>query len=187
MRKSAAFLLLSCFGIYHLGYFVVQFLMPLAIHHHWENQVWESHESSLSGRLVRVPFTKPYGQNQEDFQPANFAMEIDGKMSRVIGQRYFEDHLEVLVVQDELRTKLDEQVKLWIFSLGSDPGGFDGPPLQKLLLKSFLKDFLPQPSGWELVDPLQKIAIDHSTPFLFDIPSGIKDIFLTPPRAIRLS
>nr|WP_287935609.1 hypothetical protein [Algoriphagus sp.] len=187
MRKSAAIILLSCFGLYQFGFFAVQFLMPLAIHQQWNNQIWDMNEDFLEGKLIRIPFSIPYGQNQENFQSVNFSMEIEGKMNRVIKQRYFEDHLEVVVVEDELQSKLDEQVKLWIFSLSTDQGDFDGPPLQKVLLKSFVKDFIPQALGFSFSPNLTGIQIRHSFPFLFSIPLGTKDIILLPPQQIQLS
>lgn len=187
MRKSAAIILLTCFGLYHLGFFAVQFLMPMAIHQHWDNQIWENEEALLAGKLIRIPFFMPYGQNQENFQHVNFSMEIEGKVNRVIKQRYFEDHLEIVVVEDELQSKLDEQVKLWIFSLASGQGDFDGPPLQKVLLKSFVKDFVPHAHDFSYSPNLTGILIRHSFPILFRIPQGIKDIILLPPREIHLS
>ncbi len=187
MRKSAAIILLTCFGLYQLGFFGVQFLMPLAIHQHWDNQIWDNEAGLLEGKLIRIPFSMPYGQNQENFQSVNFPMEIEGKVNRVIKQRYFEDHLEIVVVEDDFQTKLDEQVKLWIFSLASDQGGFDGPPLQKVLLKSFVKDFVAHAHDFSFSPNLSGILIRHSFPSLFNIPLGIKDIILLPPREIHLS
>ena len=187
MRKSAAFILLSCFGVYHLGYFAVQFLMPMAIHQHWEKQIWENEDSDLTGRLVRVPFPMPYGQDQEEFQPVNFPIEIEGKLVRVIKQRYYDDHLEVIVVHDELQTNLKEQVKNWLFALGADSGDAEAPPLQKLLLKSFAKNFVSYTLELEFGPSRSEIPVGHSTPFLLGMPTGIKDIFLPPPRQSLLS
>lgn len=182
MRKSAAVVLLACFGIYHLGYFVVQFLMPLAIQRHWEEQIWADDESALEGRLVRVPFSMPYGQNQENFQTVNFPMEIDGKTHRVIKQRYFDDHLEVIVVQDDLHMKFEEQVRLWISSLGSDKEGFEGTPLQKILLKSFVKDFVPNSLDWSISTGFSEIPLTYPSKFSASVPTGTADIVLPPPR-----
>jgi hypothetical protein len=187
MRKSAAILLLSCFGLYQFGFFAMQFLMPLAIHQQWNNQIWENEEDFLEGKLIRIPFSMPYGQNQENFQSVNFSMEIEGKVNRVIKQRYFEDHLEVVVVEDKLQSKLDEQVILWIFSLSPEQGDFDGPPLQKVLLKSFVKDFVPRVHDFSFAPKLTAILIRHSSPFLVSIPKGVKDIILLPPRGIQIS
>ncbi len=187
MRKTAAFLLFTTFGVYHLGYFAVQFLMPLAIHQHWENQIWGDQASSLPGRMVRVPFIIPYGQNQDEFQPVNFSMEIDGKMARVIKQRYFDDHLEVIVVDDQLQMNLNEQVKNWFFSLGAAPSDADGHPLQQVLLKSFEKNFVSYSLELEFLPVPWAILPAHSFPFLINIPLGITDISLPPPRQISLA
>ena len=139
MRKSAAIFLLTCFGLYHLGFFAVQFLMPMAIHQHWENQIWENDEDFLEGKLIRIPFAMPYGQN------------------------------------------------LWIVSLASDQGDFEGPPLQKVLLKSFVKDFVLRIHDFSFAPKLSEILIRHSSPFLITIPMGIKDIILLPPQGLQLS
>jgi hypothetical protein len=187
MRKTAAHLLLFCFGVYHFGYFAVQFLMPMAIHHHWQSQIWEYEASALGEKLVRIPFPMPYGQDHQDFQPVNFAMEIDGQTSRVIKQRYFDEHLEVIVVEDKLQTNLQHQVKNWLLSFAADAPDSQQPPLQQVLSQSFAKNFIPyefemklEPSPWE-------IPLRHTSHLLVAIAIGIHDIFLPPPRQFHLS
>ncbi len=187
MRKSAAFFLLFCFAVYHLGYLVVQLLMPLAIHQHWERQIWEAKEALPSERLVKIPFPMPYGQDQEDFQSVNFSMEIDGKMTRVIKQRYFDEHLEVVIVPDQLQATFDQQLQLWISSIGSEQGDFQGSPMQKLLLKTFVKDFLSQPSDWQFSRQAELELAYNFLPFLATIPDGCEDVSLPPPRKTPLS
>jgi hypothetical protein len=187
MRKTAAYLLLTCFGVYHLGFFAVQFLMPIAIHHHWEKQVWDDQNPFLSGKLVRVPFSMPYGQDQEHFQAVNFSMEIEGKTKRVIKQRYFDDHLEVVVVEDQLQTKFDEQVELWLFSIGVDQGDIEGSPLQNVLLKSFVKNFVLNSTDWRASVAFSEISVNHSSPFLLIVPKGTKDVIPLPPEQIHFS
>ncbi|OOG72292.1 hypothetical protein [Algoriphagus sp. A40] len=187
MRKSAAFFLLTCFGLYHLGFFALQVLMPLAIHQHWENKIWEMDPQTLGGKLLKIPFPMPYGQNQENFQPVNFMMKVDGKISRVIQQRYFEDHLEVIVVEDELHTNFEDQIKRWISTLGTDPGDFDGPPLQKLLLKSFVKDYVLHSLIVTFSKSPEVRVISPFSPYSFYVPKGFKSRFLDPPRVIFLT
>ena len=129
----------------------------------------------------------PYGQDQEEFQTVNFPIEIDGKMVRVIKQRYFDDHLEVIVVHDELQTNLNEQVNNWLTALGADSGDSETPPLQKLLLKSFAKNFVSYRLELEFEAGPSESPAGYSTHFLFAIPTGIKDICLPPPRHSLLS
>jgi len=182
MRKTAAHLLLACFGVYHFGFFAVQFLMPMAIHHHWESRIWENGGSSPAGRLVRVPFSLPYGQNQENFQSVNFSMEINGQSSRVIKQRYFDDHLEVIVVDDELQANFHQQIKNWLSSLGADQEDSDQAPLQKTLSKSFAKNFIPYEFELKLEASHWEIPLRHTSHLLVGMPTGIQVILLPPPR-----
>jgi hypothetical protein len=187
MRKIAAPLLLVCFGIYHFGFFAVQFLMPLAIHHHWESRIWDDEASSLGGRLVKIPFSMPYGQDQESFQFANFSLEIEGQTSRVIKQRYFDEHLEVIIVVDKLQSNLKKQVKSWLFSLSAESEDSDQLPLQQALAKTFAKNFIPYMLEWSVESAQFAILIVHNDYFHVGIITGIKDILLPPPKLMVLS
>jgi hypothetical protein len=187
MRKFTAYFLLIIFTIYHLGYLVVQLLMPVVIHHHWERQIWGCQEALPTERLIKIPFLMPYGQDQQDFQAVNFSIEIDGAMVRVTKQRYFGEHLEVMVVPDQLQANFDEQLQFWVASMGADQGGFQGSPIQKLLLKAFLKDFTPQSSDWRLTlasVPIQAICFP---PLFVSIPDENEEVILPPPQDLQLA
>jgi hypothetical protein len=186
MKKIAAPLLLVCFGIYHFGFFAVQFLMPLAIHQHWESRIWDDEAFSLGGRLVKIPFSMPYGQDQEDFQSVNFTLEIEGQTSRVIKQRYFDEHLEVIVVDDKLQTNLQEQVKNWLFSLSAEAGDSDSTPLPQTLAQSFAKNFIPYMLEWSFAPDQLPSPLKHLSHFQVGIQTGIKDIQLPPPKRTGL-
>ena len=187
MRQSAAYLLLLCFGIYHLGHLAVQLAMPFAIHQHWEKRIWADESALPAERLHKIPFPMPYGQDQEEFQAVNFSMEIAGKMTRVIRQRYFDEHLEVVIVPDQLQASLDEQLEVWLSSLSTDQGDFQGSPMQKLLLKSFAKDFMPRISPLGLRSRIPLENIQEFPPFFVAIPDGIGQISLPPPRPTSFS
>lgn len=141
MQKFYAILLLFCFSLHQLGYLAANYLIPKWIDAHWEQQIWNS-DLGQEGELIRIPFPMPYGQDQEDFQPVNLSMEIDGEWKRVIRQRYFQDHLEVIVITDSLEEKWSSQFQKWISTYQMDSNQDEIPPLEKLLLKSFSKNFI---------------------------------------------
>lgn len=182
MKKLSAFFLLSTLMAYHFGFLAVSFLMPKIIHQHWESQIWNlSHETS-SGELIRIPFSLPYGQNQENFQAVNLSMEIDGKWKRVIRQRYFDEHLEVIAVPDQLEQKLNRGIHTWMTSFAPDQENQDIPPAQKLLLKSFLKHFIPQ--NFSLAFATETLPFLASKPLLFQDQLLFRafEVPLPPPR-----
>lgn len=141
MKQALSIFLLSCFAFYQFGYFVVLVCIPRIIDQQWEGRIWDQGISLSEGELVKIPFAMPYGQNQEEFTSVNHSIQIDGAWKRVIKQRYFDDHLEVITVPDRLESNLEAQLKTWASSFNPDTDAEDIPPLQKLILKSFHKNF----------------------------------------------
>ncbi|WP_268035201.1 hypothetical protein [Algoriphagus sp. PAP.12] len=141
MKQALSIFLLSCFTFYQFGYFVVLVCMPRIIDKHWEERIWNQGISLSEGELVKIPFAMPYGQNQEEFTSVNHSIQIDGTWKRVIKQRYYDDHLEVITVPDRLESNLETQLKTLGSTFNPDSDTNDIPPLQKLILKSFNKNF----------------------------------------------
>ncbi|AMQ55708.1 hypothetical protein [Algoriphagus sanaruensis] len=146
--------------IYHLGFIALSYLMPRIIDHYWEEKIWSEDLNFSEVRLIRKPLTMPYGRNQENFSPANISIEIDGTWNRVIGQRFFEDHFEVIILPDEIQNSFAQELHEWMSSFFSEGRGKDIPTSQKLLIKSIFKNYLQDIFFLEFQNPV-RIRIEH--------------------------
>ena len=156
---------------------------PSAIQAHWEERIWNEELEATSKVYFSIPFAKPYGQDQQEYQVANFPIELNGKFHRVIYQQYRNDSLHLIAISDEVQTRFKAQLKTWISSVSSEESPNELPPLQKLLLKSFIKDFIPQEEqNLSLSYPLVIYEADRITPYLFRIPDGKTPKILVPPQ-----
>jgi hypothetical protein len=140
LKKFSSILLLSCFAIYHFGYYAFYISFDTHIESKWEDEVYEIEFGELEERIMEVPLTVPYMSFQEDFQVTNTRFEKDGKYYRAIKQRYTNDTLQIVYVPDTARKVLDNTIQKWISSLTDDELPQDQG--SKSLLKNFVKDYI---------------------------------------------
>src|SRR5690606_6502367 len=120
LKTSLSIFLLSCFAIYHFGYYALYFSYDQHLERKWEKMIYS--DASIEGKemLIEIPLSMPYMANQEEFQATNTPYEKDGKYFRVIKQRYQNDTLQMVVLPDVERRVLDKTVKKWISFLTED-------------------------------------------------------------------
>lgn len=140
MKKFSSILLLSCFAIYHFGYYAFYISFDSHIESKWKDEVYDMEFGELEERIMEVPLTVPYMSFQEDFQVTNTRFEKDGKYYRAIKQRYTNDTLQIVYVPDTARKVLDNTIQKWISSLTDDELPQDQG--SKSLLKNFVKDYI---------------------------------------------
>lgn len=183
IRPFLSFLLLACFLLYQFGYLLLCFWMPKAIQTHWEEQIWSEKLETTSKVYISIPFAKPYGQDQQEYQVANFPIEWNGKSHRVLYQQYRNDSLHLIAVSDEMQERFLTQLNTWINSVNSKDIQDELPPLQKLLLKSFIKDYIPLQE--QSLDPNFQIALlddDPFTPYFLRLSIGKTPPIQVPPQ-----
>lgn len=163
MKKALAIFLLACFAIYHFGYYAFYFSFDYHLENQWADHIYSETQGDLEERLLEIPLSAPYMNNQDEFQPTNTRFEKDGEHFRAIKQRYQNDTLQLVYVADTARGVLDSTVKKWISSLTEDeiPQDQNG----KSLAKTFIKDYI-EPELYNLEKPFA-LAIEDKIGFIF--------------------
>ncbi|MFN3999249.1 hypothetical protein [Algoriphagus sp.] len=185
MKRLISIFLLFCFGLYQFGFFILSFWMPIAIQNYWEKEAWNYNLTSVLNTTLVIPFPRPYGQDQEDYQVANFSIELKGKKHRVIYQQYKNDSLHLVAVPDKFHDSYRAQLTTWIASLNEGEAAENTPFSQKLLLKSFLKDFIPQENLLSLKERLlSSRVVSDLKPYLFSTPTAEFELDLPPPERL---
>lgn len=126
--------------MYHFGYYAFYYSYQYTLENRWQDKIYSEQLGTLEERVMEIPLTAPYMSNQDEFQPTNTRFEKDGKYFRAIKQRYQNDTLQIVYVQDTARKVLESTVKSWISSLTQDelPQDQNG----KTQLKLFVKDYI---------------------------------------------
>lgn len=141
MRKAVAIALLICFAIYHFGYYAFYYSYQYTLESRWQDSIYGDQLGALEERVMEIPLSAPYMSNQEEFQLTNTRFEKDGKYFRAIKQRFQNDTLQVVYVQDTARKVLDSTVKTWISALTEDelPQDQNGKIQLKLVVKEYIE------------------------------------------------
>ncbi len=163
MKKALAILLLSCFAAYHFGYYAFYFSLEYHMENEWEETIYGAQSAGLEEYVMEVPLSAPYMANQDEFQATNTRFEKNGKYFRAIKQRYQNDTLQVVYVQDTARKSLDNTVKKWIAFLTEDE-----IPTEKgagFSLKLMVKDYI-QPD-MQVIELAQGSSFEITTGFIF--------------------
>jgi len=141
LKNAVAIALLFCFVLFHFGYYAFYFSVNSSIEADWEEKIYGVQYQKLEESILSIPISAPYLANQEDFQATNTRFEKDGKYFRAIKQRFQNDTLQIVYVEDMERGKLDNTIKKWISSLNEEELPQDHS--SKTFVKLFAKDYLP--------------------------------------------
>lgn len=115
----------------------------------WKDKIYGVQDLKLEEAILSIPMQAPYMANQEEFQPTNTRFEKDGNYFRAIKQRFQNDTLQIVYVEDMERGKLDNTIKKWISSLNEEELPQDHS--SKTFVKLFAKDYLP---SWLVTLPM---------------------------------
>ncbi|MEK6478782.1 hypothetical protein WJR50_14645 [Catalinimonas sp. 4WD22] len=155
MRRFAAILLLLVFFLYHLGYYGFYLAISHQLDQQWNAKVYDDHLMDEDLLHTSIPLSIPYQPDQQEYEPHSGKLEIDGNYYRIVKQRYAQDTLHIVYVNDTLQTELDASVNEWLASIIQQPVNSDstGFQLWKVLAKDFIID-----EFWVLVQPERLLA-----------------------------
>tara|TARA_R110002020_G_scaffold471621_1_gene698867 strand:- start:5790 stop:6293 length:504 start_codon:yes stop_codon:yes gene_type:complete len=165
--------------MYHFGYYALYFSFDQHLENKWEQIIYSEKSIDVEETLIEIPLSAPYMANQEEFKPINTSFEKDGQFFRAIKQRYQNDTLQIIVVQDTARGVLDNTVKKWISFLTEDelPQDFDGTTSMKLFVKDYIQ------SAPFFFEAYAKVTINSGLIFFTHIYlNPEKGIFSPPPQ-----
>lgn len=154
MRKLAAILLLIVFFLYHLGYYGFYLALSHQLDQQWHAKAYEDDLTGEELLHASIPLSIPYQPNQSEYKPVSSKLEIDGNYYRIVKQKYVQDTLHVIYINDTLQKELKQSVNEWLASIHQKPLA-DGQGFQfwKVLAKDFIID-----EFWVLVNPERLLA-----------------------------
>ncbi|MDF9796982.1 hypothetical protein OKW21_002245 [Catalinimonas alkaloidigena] len=157
MRRFAAITLLFVFFLYHLGYYGFYLALSHQLDKQWNNKVYSEYLTLTAEELkhTSIPLSIPYQPDQQHYEPHSGKVEINGQYYRIVKQRYAQDTLHILYVNDSLQTDLDASVDEWIASMIQKPLNSDHQGIQRW--KTLAKDFIID-EFWVLVQPKRLLA-----------------------------
>ena len=111
MRQAAAIVLLFVLFLYHMGYYGFYLVASYQLDNHWHEKAYEGDLEQERLLHTSLPLSVPYQPNQPDYVPANGGkVEVDGNFYRIVRQRYANDTLHIIYVQDALQEELQLSV-----------------------------------------------------------------------------
>ena len=143
---------------------------------------WEGLQSSEQFHLrkVSVKATIPYWADQKEYKSTSGSFELNGIVYRALYQKYSNDSLHFLVVEDHLTSHLNQSVKDWVKNT-TEPSSQEQGKVH--YMKSITKDYRPG----ELIDfhtsRLISIQVNGDTPYSFRSLSFILETDTPPPQA----
>lgn len=140
MRKASSILLLIVFFLYHIGYYVIYLSSWYQIELMWENKMENDSLDESRFQLKSLPLSLPYQYSQEHFQSVSAKVEIEGKLYRVVKQRYAKDTLHIIYVKDLRSEDLNEAFNKFVSFIAQQPATEDGG---KVVLNLLIKNYLP--------------------------------------------
>jgi hypothetical protein len=102
---------------------------------------------------IKIPISIPYASDSEEFERVDGRFEHQGEFYRLVKQRFSQDTLYVVVVNDKENKKIDEAMASFVKTFTDKP--VDSHSNSKIVI-SFIKDYIPHTFevtrgslGWE--------------------------------------
>lgn len=139
MRTITALLLLVCFAFYHFGYYAIFYSHTIKLESRWHSKIYSTEKLGLEEKVLEIPFSAPYMANETQYRATNTSFQKDGKFFRVIRQRYQNDTIQLIYVQDFSRQRLNGAIQKWISWVNQDD--LPAENSSDTNLKIFCKDY----------------------------------------------
>lgn len=154
MRKFAAIVLLLVFFLYHLGYYGFYLAITHQFDQQWHTKVYEDKLIGEELLHAAIPLSIPYQPDQPEYKPVSAKLEIDGNYYRIVRQKYVQDTLHVIYVNDIVQQDLKQSMNEWLASIYQKPvSDSQGLQFWKVLAKDFIID-----DFWQFVEPQRLLA-----------------------------
>lgn len=174
MRKPAAIVLLFVFFLYQLGYYGFYLALTHQLDQQWHTKVYEDNLTGEKLLHASIPLSIPYQPDQTEYKPVSAKLEIDGNYYRIVRQKYVQDTLHVIYINDTVQKELKQSFNDWLASIHQKPVS-EGQGFQfwKVLAKDFIID-----EFWLVAEPERLLAtLPYAIPmmgkydFMASIPS----------------
>lgn len=170
MRKVASIFFLTLFLLYHVGYLGFYWFSLKKIDYKYQTLV--NFEGPV--KRISIPITLPYWNDQSEYRTAQGKINLDGKIYRKVLQKYAQDAVHLVLVEDKLTEKLNTSLADWLDTM-------NGTSNEKSLLKSVVKDFLPTEDPYDYGSPFSLVDQRYFS-YNYYLLERSSDVITPPPQ-----
>ncbi|SHN27169.1 hypothetical protein SAMN04488057_11584 [Cyclobacterium lianum] len=152
MRAFLSILLLSCFLVYHFGFYVFHRVYQFKIEQDWAERVYQ--EDFPNKKILKIPMKLPYAFEEEGFQLTNIPFSKEGKAYRAIQKRFKDDTFELVYVPDMAKIKLEIKTRNWVLSL--IPENRSDSQNDQIISQATVKDYIKPNFQFEFLQAFSK-------------------------------
>jgi hypothetical protein len=178
MRRLIAIMLLFVLLFYHAGYygFYINALYQLESSWNLKIEKGDLPENLLQTKSIFISF--PYQPDQPDYLPVSEKLELEGRYYRVVKQRYAQDTLHIVYINDIEREQLKLSFNDWIQTITQKPVSKEG---KQIILTNLTKNYLPIHFGCSFNSLFSDNPI-HFKNYYFSFKSPFLKIPTPPPQ-----
>lgn len=164
---------------YHFGYQVAYFSLDYQNEKSWSDKIYGNLVLGQTPEVLDIPISMPYMPDQPGFSESNSTFEKDGRVYRIIQQRYHQDTLQIVYVPDVGKQDLKHLLSSWVNA--QDDRSHSAPGIS--LPHPDFKPYIPNEMGLNI--PLASLASRQQQPLhCFTIPRDAVVGLLSPPPEI---
>lgn len=142
MKNFLGICLLLLFLIYNAGYYVFYLTCNTQYENSWREKV-EYNDLDQSMLITKsIPITFAYQADQENFIPVLKSFEMNGKVYRVLQQRYSKDTLHIVYINDQKGKLMKKSLRDWIETLTQKPTSNKSNTVWSSLEKNYMPNYL---------------------------------------------
>ncbi len=175
MKRFFSIFLLLLFLVYNAGYYLFYLTVNMQYDNAWKEKVEYNHLDQGTLITKSIPITFVYQADQKDFLPVLQSFEIDGKVYRVLQQRYAKDTLHIVYINDQVGKQMKNSLRDWICTLTQKPASNK----TSAVWESLEKNYIPNNFNFALIAKANAVKI-----FRIFVSAGFNSPFIptqTPP------
>ncbi len=147
MKRFFSIFLLLLFLVYSAGYYLFYITVNMQYDNSWKEKV--EYNNLNQGEIITksIPITFVYQPDQQDFLPVLKSFEMNGKVYRVLQQRYAKDTLHIVYINDQVGKQMKNSLRDWISTLTQKPTS----DKTSTVWESFEKNYMPNCFDFTLI------------------------------------
>ncbi len=139
MKNFLATGLLLLILLYNAGYYIFYLTVNERYENLWKKRVEGKQLDPGMVQTRSIPITFAYQADQDEFQPVLEVFEMDGKVYRVLQQKYAKDTLHIVYVNDQTDKHLKNSLHEWVNTLTQKPASSKN----NSVWEGFEKNYIP--------------------------------------------
>ena len=173
---SIVFLLLIL--LYNAGYYIFYLTVNEQHENLWKARVENNRLDPQMIQTRSIPITFAYQADQEEYQPVLEVFEMDGKVYRILQQRYAKDTLHIVYVNDQRDKHLKNSLRDWVNTLTQKPTSSKSSSVWE----GFEKNYITNQLDFTIIEKPDAVKV-YRTYINFEFIQPFPETSTPPPKA----